>query len=96
MKLVNKVTGLRYGMVTAAKEHLAAGEPITRLEAMVLYGISNLTDMISEMRKQGWVIESRQVASVAALARVNRHAQLVPPANLPVREIQLTEYWVSR
>lgn len=70
MKSVNKVTGLRYGMVTAAKEHLAAGEPITRLEAMVLYGISNLTDMISEMRKQGWVIESRQVAYVAALARV--------------------------
>jgi hypothetical protein len=86
---------LRYGLVTAAKEHLAAGEPITRLEALVLYGISNLPDVILEMRKQGWVIESRPVAFAAALARVNRHAQVVPPANLPVREIQLTEYWVS-
>jgi hypothetical protein len=42
------------------------------------------------------VIESRPVAFAAALARVNRHAQVVPPANLPVREIQLTEYWVSK
>ncbi len=87
---------LRYGLVTAAKEHLAAGEPITRLEALVLYGISNLPDVILEMRKQGWVIESQPVAFAAALARVNRHAQVVPPANLPVREIQLTEYWVSK
>lgn len=87
---------LRYGLVTAAKEHLAAGEPITRLEALVLYGISNLPDVILEMRKQGWVIQSKPVAFAAALARVNRHAQVVPPGNLPVREIQLTEYWVSK
>lgn len=87
---------LRHGMLTAAREHLAAGEPITRLEALVLYGVSNLTDMISELRRQGWVIESRPVPYAAALARVNRYAQLVVPANLPVREIQLTEYWLSR
>lgn len=87
---------LRYGLVMAAKEHLAAGEPITRLEALVLYGISNLPDVVLEMRKQGWVIQSQPVAFAAALARVNRHAQVVPPQNLPAREIQLTEYWVSK
>jgi len=87
---------MRYGLATAAKEHLAAGEPITRLEALVLFGVSNLTDVISELRKQGWVIKSRPVAFAAALNRVNRHAHVSPPANLPIREIQLTEYWVSR
>lgn len=88
--------GLRFGLAVAAKEHLVAGERITRLEAMVLYGVSNLPDVVAEMRKQGWVIESRQVAYAVALARVNRLAQVVPPANLPVRDIQLTEYWVSK
>jgi hypothetical protein len=87
---------LRYGLTAAAKEHLLSGEPLTRLEALVLYGISNLTDVISELRKQGWKIESQPAAYAAALARVNRHAQVMPPANLPVREIQLTEYWVSK
>ena len=87
---------LRFGLATAAKEHLAEGEPITRLEAMVLYGISNLPDVISELRNQGWVIESRPVSFAAALARVNQQAKVEPPANLPVRQIQLTEYWVSR
>jgi len=89
------MTALRYGMAMAAKEHLACGQPITRLEAIVLYGVSNLTDVISEMRKQGWVIQSRLVSYAAAAARINRYAVLQAPANLPVREIQLTEYWVN-
>lgn len=87
---------LRYGLAMAAKEHLASGLPITRLEAMVLYGVANLPDLIKEMRRQGYVIESHLVTYAAAAARINRHAVLQAPANLPVREIQLTEYWVNK
>jgi len=87
---------LRYGLALAAKEHLAAGQPITRLEAMVLYGVANLPDLVKEMRRHGFVIESRLVTYAAAAARINRHAVLQPPPNLPAREIQLTEYWVNK
>lgn len=90
------MTKMKYGMALAAREHLASGQPITRLEALVLYGVSNLTDLISELRKQGWVIQSRLVSYAAAMARINKYAVLQPPPNLPVREIQLTEYWVSK
>jgi len=88
--------GLRYGLVMAAKEHLAAGKRITRLEALVLYGVSNLPDVISELRRQGWVIKSRPAPFAAALTRLSEHAKVVPPANLPTRDIMLTEYWVSQ
>jgi hypothetical protein len=87
---------LRHGMALAAKEHLAAGNPITRMEAMVLYGVANLPDLIKEMRTQGFVIKSHLVTYAAAAARINRHAVLQPPTNLPVREIVMTEYWVSK
>lgn len=86
----------RYGIAMAVKEHLHGGNPITRLEALVLFGVSNLTDVISEMRKEGWTIESRPVPFAAAVKRVNEYAVLEPPKNLPVREIQLTEYWMSK
>jgi len=85
----------KQGMALAVREHLAAGRPITRLEALVLYGVSNLTGLMSDMRRQGWVIESRWVPYATAVRRINEHAVLQPPANLPVREIQLTEYWVK-
>ena len=84
-----------YGLTLAAKEHLLSGNPITRLEAIVLFGVSNLPDVVSEMRKQGWVIESKSVPYARALKRVNEYAVLKTPPNLPVREITLTEYTLS-
>ncbi|MBL8545361.1 MAG: hypothetical protein JNL81_02800 [Hyphomonadaceae bacterium] len=84
------------GLTTAAKEHLVSGLPLTRLEALIFFGVSNLPELVYEMRKQGWKVESRAVPYAAALVRVNKHATLKPPANLPVREITLTEYWVSK
>lgn len=62
---------------------------------MILFGIANLPDTIHEMRHQGWVIESRTIPYATAVQRINKHAVLQPPANLPVREIHLTEYWVN-
>ena len=85
----------RFGLHHAVREHLASGQPITRLEAMILFGIANLPDTIHEMRHQGWVIESRTIPYATAVQRINKHAVLQPPANLPVREIHLTEYWVN-
>lgn len=86
----------RNGLALAAREHLASGKPITRMEAIVLYGVANLPDIIKEMRRQGWVIKSRTVTYATAMTRLNEYAELRPPKNLPIREIQFTEYWVSR
>ena len=86
----------RNGYVLGVKEHLLRGQPITRLEALTLYGVSCLTSVVSQMRSNGWIILSRNVAFAAAVVRVNEHAVLTPPPNLPIREIQLTEYWLSK
>jgi hypothetical protein len=86
----------RNGLALAAREHLASGKPITRLEAIILYGVSNLPDVIKEMRRQGWIIKSRTISYAAAMTRMKEYAELRPPPNLPVREIQLTDYWVSK
>ncbi len=86
----------RHGLVLAVREHIAEGKPITHLEALTLFGVPGLTKVISDLRREGWVIQSRTVPYMAALARVNQFATLTPPANLPIREIRLTEYWVSK
>ncbi len=85
-----------HGLALAAKEHILSGQPLTRLEAIVLYGVANLPDVIKEMRRQGWMIKSRAVPYATAMTRINRVATLKPPASLPIREVHLTEYWLSR
>jgi hypothetical protein len=86
----------RHGLTIAVREHLLSGQPITRMEAIVLYGVANLPDVIKELRRQGWIIKSRTITYAAAVNRLNKHASLRPPKNLPVREIRFTEYWVSK
>lgn len=85
-----------FGNELAAKEHLLAGNLITRLEAIVLFGLPDLPAMIRRMRDQGWIIKRRRSSFAAAVKRINDHAVLKMPKNLPIRELQLTEYWVSR
>lgn len=84
------------GLNLAAKEHMLTGNPLTRLEAIILFGVSNLPELVYELRRDGHIIKSRKLAFAAAMVRVNKHAMLQPPKNLPIREIMLTEYWVSR
>ena len=84
------------GLNLAAREHLVSGKPLTRLEALVLFGVSNLPELVYEMRKQGLMVKQRSVPYATAMVRINEHATLKPPPNLPIREIMLTEYWVSR
>jgi hypothetical protein len=84
------------GLTTAAREHLVSGLPLTRLEALVLFGLSNLPELVYEMRRQGFVVNTRPITYAAAMVRINQHAVLKPPPNLPIREITLTEYRVSR
>tara|TARA_Y100001960_G_C14377704_1_gene682282 strand:+ start:70 stop:342 length:273 start_codon:yes stop_codon:yes gene_type:complete len=86
----------KHGNILGIKEHLLLGKPITRLEAMLLYGISDLTKPISQIRREGWIIKSRKLPYARAVKRVNEYAVCKPPKNLPTHEIQVIEYWLSK
>jgi hypothetical protein len=83
--------------VAAVKEHLLSGKPLTRLEAIVLYGCSNLPEVVYELRKQKIPVKGdSRVPYATAMVRINEHAVLKPPENLPIREILFTEYRLER
>ena len=86
----------KYSAEMAAQEHLLEGKPLTRLEAIVLYGVISLPGLIRRLRSKGWIIQSRKISYIGAIRRMEPHARVVPPPNLPTRELQLTEYWVSK
>lgn len=90
------MTSNRFGITLALKEHMEAGMPVTGIEAIVLFGVASLTKSISLMRSEGWIIKSKRVPYRKVLLRINKHAVVQPPKNLPVDEIVMTEYWVQR
>mgnify|MGYP001391267798 CR=1 FL=1 len=80
----------------ALKEHILSGLPITILEGTILYGVVDPSARIADLRREGYVIKTRRISYLQALRRINEVAILEPPKNLPLRQIALTEYQLSR
>ena len=76
----------------ALKEHMLDGNHISRLESLVIFGVSNLTALISHMKKEGYLIKSQKVSMIKIVQRVKEYALCQPPKNLPTKEILMIEY----
>ena len=87
---------MRFGNGIAATEHLMSGLPLTRLEAITLFGVQNLADLVSNLRREGWQIESKRVPYAKAAVRLKEFIKFEPPSNLPIREILITEYVLKK
>jgi hypothetical protein len=85
-----------YQPTLALREHLLQGNPISQLEAMLLFGVQNPNAELTRIRKEGIVIKDRRVPMAKIIVRLNKYIQCTVPDNLPYREIVMTEYWISR
>ena len=77
-------------------ESLYQGNRVSRIEAMILLAIPNLTSIISNLRKKGLTIHSAPVPYVDVLKRINTFAHFQPPHQLPINELVLNEYWLDK
>ena len=85
-----------FGQRDALIDYLIDGNSITRLEALLLFGVQNLTAIISILRKEGYLVERKNIFFIKALVRINKKFKVEVPKNLPVKGIKISEYWVSR
>ena len=86
---------IHYKASDAIKEHLIGGNEISLIEAMLLFGVQNLNAELARLRKSGFVIQKKRVPMAKILRRANQFCEVKAPSNLPVREILVTEYWLS-
>ena len=80
----------------AAQEHILAGNPITSLEGLIFFGVADVARVVTDLRRSGWTIAATRVPYARVLVRINRHATLTVPSNLPIREILMTEYRLQK
>lgn len=84
------------GFELAAREHMLNGHPLTQLEAVFLFGVKNFNAMITRLRKDSFVIQRNYISYAAVLVRINKHCNIEAPPNLPIKEIQFSEWWIQR
>ncbi len=87
---------MKKGNLIALKEHMLNDNSITNIEALFLFGIQNMTATIIKLKKNGFIIKSQKVTMISILKRLNQYCICKAPSNLPIKEILITEYWISK
>ena len=77
-------------------EHLLHGEPISLIEAFLIFGMQNLNAALTLYKRDGFKIESRRVPFPKIIARINKSMVCIPSKELPQQEIFVMEYWIKR
>lgn len=86
----------QYQAASALREHMLEGNRVSLLEAMLLFGVQGPNAELGRMKKDGFLIKSQKVPMAKIIRRINEYTVCKVPDNLPYREIQMTEYWVSK
>ena len=68
------------------------GLPLTRLEAIVLYGVNDLTRCLSRLKVSGMQIERKVITMEAAFKRLQTVTKCKPLARTPIKDIMTSEY----
>lgn len=90
------MSGNEYQPAMALREHMLEGHHVSLLEAMLLFGVQGPNAEFGRMKKEGFLIKSQKVPMAKIIRRINEYTECKVPSNLPYREIQMTEYWISR
>tara|TARA_B100001123_G_scaffold357893_1_gene412366 strand:+ start:802 stop:1080 length:279 start_codon:yes stop_codon:yes gene_type:complete len=85
-----------YGNVFALKEHMLKGNKISRLESLLLFGVQNFTAVLSNLKKERYIIKKDPVAMAKVIRRINKFTTCKAPKNLPIQTIVMHEWWISR
>jgi len=91
MKKVSK-----YGNVFALKEHLLDGNKVSRIESLLIFGVQNFTAVLSNIKKDGFIIKKEAVTMAKILRRINKLSNCQAPQNLPIKDIIMHEWWISK
>ena len=86
----------KHGNATAMREFMLSGNKISRLEGILLFGVQNLTAVITTIRRDGYTVKQQRVSMIKILKRVNQYAACKPAKELPAKDVIMTEYWIGQ
>jgi len=86
----------RYSSHDAFKNYLLEGNSISVFEAMLLFAVQSPRVVILQLKREGFLIGKRRIPMAQVIARLKENAVCIPPKNLPVKEILITEYWIKK
>ena len=86
----------KFGSRDALRAHMLAGNSVSLLEAMLLFGVQSPNAEFGRMKKDGYLLGHKRVPMAKVMVRLNKLTRCEAPSDLPQREILMSEYWVKK
>ncbi len=86
----------KYNGYLALLIEMEKGRKISLVEAQILFGVQSLNRDLTRMKRDGHMIKSQKVPMARVMKRMNEHCVVIPPKELPIRDIMVSEYWISK
>ena len=87
---------LKYGNMAALKEYMIAGNRVTRIESLLFFGVQNFTAILTLIKRDGYIVKKNPVSMAKVIVRINKSIKCQTPKNLPIKDIVMSEWWISR
>ena len=87
---------LRYGNISALTEYMIEGHKVSRIESLILFGVQNLPEAVKAVKKKGFIIKKTPITMAKIIRRLNKDLKCETPKNLPIRDIIMSEWWISK
>ena len=84
-----------FGAKDAMRDHMLDGNSVSILEAILLFGVQSPNRTLTALKREGYLVGSQRVRMAKIITRLNKYAHVIPPAELPTREILMMEYWIK-
>ena len=87
---------LKYGNTQALKDYMLEGKRVSRIESLILFGVQNFTAVLTTFKRDGFIIKKEKVSMAKILYRINKTVKCNSPKNLPIKQIMMNEWWISK
>ena len=87
---------IKYGNTSALTEYMIEGNRISRIESLLLFGVQNFTAVLTTIKRKGFIVKKTSVSMAKIIRRINKNLKCEAPKNLPIRDINMSEWWISK
>ena len=89
-------TKLKYGNSEALLEYMLNGKNVSILEAILYFGVQSRNRAFTSFKRKGFLIKKKTASMAKVMVRINKNLKCNTPKNLPTKEINMSEYYISR
>jgi len=72
------------------------GKNVSILEAILYFGVQSPNRAFTSFKRKGFLVKKKSASMAKVIVRINKNLKCDTPKNLPIKDINMSEYYISK